>query len=169
MGMNSGNDADNSKFFYRLVAEYVEVDVSPKGVQYGYAGLGTVIDIPGFSGTRKIKSMGTYPIQYYEGPGGPEGLRTRLVERARDVRQQEREGEKDVRDRERETEKDAREQERQRWRDAREQDMEIVQRTQAVGSCVNNLCSNGDDLLERRYPCLHFLACRRRLGRRRGR
>jgi hypothetical protein len=81
IGYDPGNEADNSKFLYRLVVEYLETDVGPKGVKYGYAGLGAVIDIMGFSGPRKISSLGAYPIQYYEGPGGPEGLKARLVER----------------------------------------------------------------------------------------
>ena len=83
VSFESANQSDNSKFFYRLVLEYVETDVSPKGVRYGYAGLGTVIDVPGFAGTKRISAIGVYPISYYEGPGGPEGLRTRLVQRGK--------------------------------------------------------------------------------------
>ena len=83
VGGDSGSDADNSKYLYRLVMEYLEVDVSAQGAQYGYAGLGTVMDIPGFTGTKKISSLGAYPMQYYEGPGGPEGLKARLIQRAK--------------------------------------------------------------------------------------
>lgn len=82
VGFDSAN-SDNSKFLYRLVVEYVETDIGPKGVRYGYAGLGTVVDIPGFTGTKKISTLGVYPLQYYEGPGGPDGLKARLVERGK--------------------------------------------------------------------------------------
>lgn len=83
VNFESMNQDDNSKYSYRLVVEYVETDVNPKGVYYGYAGLGTVFDIPGFVGTKKISSLGVYPIDYYEGPGGPAGLKERLVNRGR--------------------------------------------------------------------------------------
>ncbi len=73
--------ADNSKIFWRLVVEYLETEIGPQGVQFGYAFLGSSIEIPGFTGTKKIKSLGVYPMGYYAGPGGPDGLKERLVER----------------------------------------------------------------------------------------
>lgn len=79
----SSNQDDNSKFSYRLVVEYLETDVTPQGIYYGYAGLGTVLDVPGFTGTKKISSLGVYPMKYYEGPGGPNGLKERLVSRGK--------------------------------------------------------------------------------------
>lgn len=94
-------------------------------------------------------------------------LRERERDSDRDLRQQERQTEKDARERERETERDAREQERHRGRDARDADRENRRRSQVVGSSVNTSRSNGNNRLEQRYPCLHFLACRRRLGQRR--
>lgn len=83
VGFESTNQDDNSKFFYRLVVEYLETDVNPKGIYYGYAGLGTVIDVPGFVGTKKISSLGVYPMKYYAGPGGPDGLKERFVSRGK--------------------------------------------------------------------------------------
>lgn len=79
----SGSSMDHSKFLWRLVVEYLEVDVALKGIQFGYAKNVSVIDIPGFSGTKKISNLGVYPIQYYSGPGGPAGLKERLVVRGR--------------------------------------------------------------------------------------
>ena len=87
----SGADGNEySKLLWRLVVEYVEVDIGTRkdpvsggAVGYGYAGLGTVLDIPGFSGTMKITDLGVYPLQFYAGPGGPEGLKERLVARGR--------------------------------------------------------------------------------------
>ncbi|KAI0697369.1 P-loop containing nucleoside triphosphate hydrolase protein [Cytidiella melzeri] len=63
--------------------EYLETDVSTKGVQFGYARLGNVIDIPGFSGTQSISTLGVYPMKYYAGPDGHEGLKTRLIARGK--------------------------------------------------------------------------------------
>ena len=83
LSFDSSNPDDNSKFLYRLVVEYVEVDVGAKSAQYGYAGLGAVIDVPGFVGAKKISSLGVYPIKYYAGPGGLEGLKERLVTRGK--------------------------------------------------------------------------------------
>ena len=50
---------------------------------FGYAGLGRVIDIPRFKGAKKISSLLAYPIKYYPGPGGMDGLKKRLVERGK--------------------------------------------------------------------------------------
>lgn len=83
VGFDTGSTADQTKFLWRLVVEYLETDISPKGGHFGYAKNGSVIDIPGFSGTKKITDLGVYPIQYYAGPGGPGGLRERLIERGR--------------------------------------------------------------------------------------
>ncbi|KAI0075769.1 P-loop containing nucleoside triphosphate hydrolase protein [Panus rudis PR-1116 ss-1] len=90
-GLTVGADGGNeySKFLWRLVVEYVEVDVGTRKepgvgtVGYGYAGLGSVLDIAGFPGARAITSLGVYPIEHYTGPGGPEGLKKRLIERGR--------------------------------------------------------------------------------------
>ncbi|KAI0634500.1 P-loop containing nucleoside triphosphate hydrolase protein [Trametes polyzona] len=89
------------QFFWRLVVEYVEVDIgshtdssasdgnSDKEKEkdarptFGYAGLGRVVDVPRFKGAKKISTLGTYPIQYYPGPGGVEGLKERLVKRGK--------------------------------------------------------------------------------------
>ncbi|TCD68283.1 hypothetical protein EIP91_011249 [Steccherinum ochraceum] len=87
----SGVDGNEySKLLWRLVVEYVEVDIGTRkepvsggSVGFGYAGLGTVLDIPGFVGAMKISELGVFPIQYYAGPGGPEGLRTRLITRGK--------------------------------------------------------------------------------------
>ena len=78
-----GQSTDNSKQLWRLIVEHLETDINPQGVRFGYAPLTSVIEIPGFSGTKQIKDLGIYPLQYYPGPGGPEGLKARLVERGR--------------------------------------------------------------------------------------
>ena len=83
VGFDTGSSTDQSKYLWRLVVEYLETDVNFKGVQFGYARNGSIIDIPGFSGTKKISELGVYPIQYYPGPGGPAGLRDRLVDRGK--------------------------------------------------------------------------------------
>lgn len=80
---SSGSTADNSKYIWRLFVEYLEADVSPAGTRFGLAKLGNVIDIPGFSGTKDIASLGAYPIKYYAGPGGLDGLKERLIERGK--------------------------------------------------------------------------------------
>ncbi|THH28748.1 hypothetical protein EUX98_g5449 [Antrodiella citrinella] len=87
----SGVDGNEySKLLWRLVVEYVEVDIGTRKdpvsggpVGFGYAGLGTVLDIPGFVGATKISELGVFPIQYYSGPDGPDGLRKRLISRGR--------------------------------------------------------------------------------------
>lgn len=87
----SGVDGNEySKLLWRLVVEYVEVDIGTRKdpvsggpVGFGYAGLGTVLDIPGFVGAMKISELGVFPIQYYSGPDGPEGLRKRLIARGK--------------------------------------------------------------------------------------
>ncbi|KAI0325822.1 P-loop containing nucleoside triphosphate hydrolase protein [Cubamyces sp. BRFM 1775] len=90
------------QFFWRLVLEYIEVDIgSPAdnlgelgtglGAKaendapptFGYAGLGRVIDVPRFKGAKKISTLVAYPIQYYSGPGGVEGLKERLIQRGK--------------------------------------------------------------------------------------
>ncbi|CDO77722.1 hypothetical protein BN946_scf184969.g73 [Trametes cinnabarina] len=90
------------QYFWRLVVEYVEVDTggpaddlvdlgtgvlsnAQKDVPtvFGFAGLGRVIDVPRFKGAKKISSLPAYPIQYYSGPGGLEGLRERLIKRGK--------------------------------------------------------------------------------------
>ncbi|PCH36944.1 nucleoside triphosphate hydrolase protein [Wolfiporia cocos MD-104 SS10] len=77
------------RYLWRLAVEYVEADVAEPGnkettsIGFGFAGLGAVIDIYSFSGTRKISSLPAYPIQYYAGPGGVEGLKERLVQRGK--------------------------------------------------------------------------------------
>ncbi|CAL1706451.1 unnamed protein product [Somion occarium] len=90
-GLTVGGDGGNefSKLMWRLVVEYVEVDVGTRKepgvgtVGFGYAGLGSVIDIAGFAGAKKISSLGVFPFEYYAGPGGPEGLKKRLIERGK--------------------------------------------------------------------------------------
>lgn len=90
-GLTVGADGGNeyTKYLWRLVVEYVEVDIGTKNeagshsVGYGYAGLGTVLDIPGFPGARKIPTLGVFPIEYYNGPGGPDGLKDRLIKRGK--------------------------------------------------------------------------------------
>ncbi|KAI1787039.1 P-loop containing nucleoside triphosphate hydrolase protein [Ganoderma leucocontextum] len=88
------------QYFWRLVVEYVEVDIgapadnlgdldtgaNPRAGQktgFGYSGLGRVVDVPRFKGTKKISSLIAYPIQYYPGPGGTAGLKARLIERGK--------------------------------------------------------------------------------------
>ncbi|KAI0703900.1 P-loop containing nucleoside triphosphate hydrolase protein [Cerioporus squamosus] len=88
------------QYFWRLVVEYVEVDIGApaenlgdlgtganvkraKRMPFGYAGLGRVLDIPRFSGTKKISQLAAYPIQYYSGPGGVDGLKERLIARGK--------------------------------------------------------------------------------------
>lgn len=76
---------------WRLVVEYVEADVAelgergetPSGHTFGYAGLGVVLDIATFTGAKKIARLPTYPIQYYAGPGGVDGLKERLIRRGK--------------------------------------------------------------------------------------
>ena len=90
-GLTVSADGGNkySKFLWRLVVEYVEVDIGTKkepgvgAVGFGFAGLGTVLDIPGFPGAKKISELGVYPIEHYAGPDGPEGLKQRLIDRGR--------------------------------------------------------------------------------------
>ncbi|KAJ3558215.1 hypothetical protein NM688_g1055 [Phlebia brevispora] len=77
------SSVDTSKVLWRLTLEYLETDISAQGVQFGYAPLTHVVEIPGFSGTRKINDLGIYPVQYYAGPGGPAGLKERLTERGK--------------------------------------------------------------------------------------
>ena len=97
--LTSKNQGQQMQYFWRLVVEYVEVDVAahvddldagndsssaaPQVSAFGYAGLGRVLDIPRFNGTKKISSLLAFPIQYYAGPGGVEGLKTRLIARGR--------------------------------------------------------------------------------------
>ena len=45
--------------------------------------LGVVLDIPTFTGTRKISELPAFPIQYYAGPGGVDGLKSRLIARGK--------------------------------------------------------------------------------------
>ncbi|KAL1948228.1 hypothetical protein VTO73DRAFT_12303 [Trametes versicolor] len=90
------------QFFWRLVVEYVEVDIQAHGDSagdigssssaqpkkdvcptFGYAGLGRVIDVPRFKGAKKISSLVAYPIQYYPGLGGVDGLKERLIKRGK--------------------------------------------------------------------------------------
>lgn len=90
------------QFFWRLVVEYVEVDIQAHGDNagdigssssaqpkkdvrptFGYAGLGRVIDVPRFKGAKKISSLVAYPIQYYPGLGGVDGLKERLIKRGK--------------------------------------------------------------------------------------
>lgn len=80
----------NVQYMWRLVVDYVEADIADatdprKGniTGFGYAGLGVVLDIPTFTGTRKISELPAFPIQYYAGPGGVEGLKSRLIARGR--------------------------------------------------------------------------------------
>ncbi len=88
------------QYFWRLVLEYIEVDIGApaenlgdlgtganveraKRMPFGYAGLGRVIDIPRFKGTKKISQLAAYPVQYYSGPGGVDGLKERLISRGK--------------------------------------------------------------------------------------
>ncbi|KAH9922160.1 P-loop containing nucleoside triphosphate hydrolase protein [Amylocystis lapponica] len=75
---------DDQQMLWRLVVEYIEADVGAPAASpaFGYARLGA-LDIPSFAGARKISSLPAYPIAYYPGPGGPEGLKERLAERGR--------------------------------------------------------------------------------------
>ncbi|KAI0672077.1 P-loop containing nucleoside triphosphate hydrolase protein [Trametes maxima] len=100
---SKGGGEQQMQFFWRLVVEYVEVDIgSPADSSndenddgarpgashdahpaFGLAGLGRVIDVPRFRGAKKISSLVAFPIQYYAGPGGVDGLKERLVKRGR--------------------------------------------------------------------------------------
>ena len=88
------------QYFWRLVVDYVEVDIGgpaenlgdlgtganvkrPQTSPFGYAGLGRVIDVGRFKGTKKISSLVAYPIKYYAGPGGVAGLKERLIARGK--------------------------------------------------------------------------------------
>ena len=93
----SKNQEHQLQYFWRLVVEYIEVDIgspadnltpdnAPPANQkpaFGYAGLGRVLDVPRFKGTKKISSLVAFPMQYYAGPGGVEGLKARLIERGK--------------------------------------------------------------------------------------
>lgn len=79
----SGDSSGQTAYIWRLAVEYLEADVGPQGVQFGYAKLNTVIDIPGFAGAKSISALGVYPIEYYAGFGGTDGLKARLLERGR--------------------------------------------------------------------------------------
>ena len=89
VGRQDGNQ--NMQYMWRLVVDYVEADVADaadarKGITstgFGYAGLGVVLDIPTFTGTRKISELPAFPIQYYAGPGGVDGLKSRLIARGK--------------------------------------------------------------------------------------
>ncbi|KAH9940253.1 P-loop containing nucleoside triphosphate hydrolase protein [Amylocystis lapponica] len=72
---------NNQQMIWRLVVEYVEADIDAPAT-FGYACLGA-LNIPGFAGARKISGFQAYPIAYYPGPGGAEGLKERLAERGR--------------------------------------------------------------------------------------
>ncbi|KAI0771305.1 P-loop containing nucleoside triphosphate hydrolase protein [Trametes elegans] len=93
---SKGSQEQQMQFFWRLVVEYVEVDIGSLAddlpsarppadapPSFGVAGLGRVVDVHRFKGTKKISELVAYPIQYYPGPGGVEGLKTRLVERGK--------------------------------------------------------------------------------------
>ncbi|KAH9934468.1 P-loop containing nucleoside triphosphate hydrolase protein [Epithele typhae] len=94
---SKGSTEQQMQYFWRLVVEYVEVDIGAPADDlnpttgsstahkstFGYAGLGRVLDIQRFKGTKKISSLLAYPVKYYPGPGGVSGLRTRLIERGR--------------------------------------------------------------------------------------
>ncbi|KAI8996643.1 P-loop containing nucleoside triphosphate hydrolase protein [Trametes punicea] len=90
------------QYFWRLVVEYVEVDIGGPADNlgelgtglgtstqndapsaFGYAGLGRVIDVPRFKGAKKISTLAAYPIEHYSGPGGVEGLKERLIQRGK--------------------------------------------------------------------------------------
>ncbi|EMD36673.1 hypothetical protein CERSUDRAFT_114625 [Gelatoporia subvermispora B] len=96
----------NAQYLWRLTVEYVEVDVGARGrrlrqhekdpgpepiqyedpsapPQYGYANLGSVLDIQMFKGAKKIADLPIYPIQYYAGPDGVDGLKKRLIARGK--------------------------------------------------------------------------------------
>lgn len=97
---SKGGQEQQMQYFWRLVVEYAEVDIggpaenlgdlgtgaNVKRAQkstFGYAGLGRVIDVARFKGTKKISSLVAYPINYYAGPGGMEGLKERLIARGK--------------------------------------------------------------------------------------
>ncbi|OBZ76249.1 hypothetical protein A0H81_02954 [Grifola frondosa] len=97
---NKQGQEQQMQYFWRLVVEYVEADIGLPGdhlgelgsgpsqeekepTRFGYAGLGRVLDIQRFKGTKKIAELMAYPIQYYPGPGGVQGLKERLVQRGK--------------------------------------------------------------------------------------
>ncbi|KZT08231.1 P-loop containing nucleoside triphosphate hydrolase protein [Laetiporus sulphureus 93-53] len=87
--VGNNDDGQHGEYLWRLKVEYVEADVPEPGGQadsvnkFGYADLGTMLEIQGFTGARKISSLHVYPIKYYAGPGGVEGLKERLTKRGR--------------------------------------------------------------------------------------
>ncbi|KAI0816845.1 P-loop containing nucleoside triphosphate hydrolase protein [Trametes gibbosa] len=99
---SKGAQEQQMQYFWRLVVEYVEVDIGshtdgsgdvnggaganlPGNAQptFGYAGLGRVIDVQRFKGTKKISQLVAYPIEYYPGLGGVASLKERLIKRGR--------------------------------------------------------------------------------------
>ncbi|KAI0356819.1 P-loop containing nucleoside triphosphate hydrolase protein [Trametes cingulata] len=100
---SKGSQEQQMQYFWRLVVEYIEVDIgshtdaqargsgaasgakprSDARPSFGYAGLGRVLDVPRFKGTKKISSLVVFPIEHYTGPGGVEGLKQRLIERGK--------------------------------------------------------------------------------------
>ncbi|OCH84460.1 P-loop containing nucleoside triphosphate hydrolase protein [Obba rivulosa] len=96
----------SAQYLWRLTVEYVEVDAGARGrrqrqhekdqgpepiqyedpsapPQFGYANLGSVLDIQMFQGTKKISDLPIYPLQYYAGPDGVDGLKKRLIGRGK--------------------------------------------------------------------------------------
>ncbi|KAI0922610.1 hypothetical protein AcV5_009538 [Taiwanofungus camphoratus] len=93
LSVNKNQDAQ-VHYLWRLVVDYVEADVGVPGEdadesrrdrppQFGYAGLSSVLDVNNFKGTKKISKLPAFPIQYYSGPGGVEGLKDRLIKRGK--------------------------------------------------------------------------------------
>jgi hypothetical protein len=78
-----GDSSRQTAYIWRLVVEYLDADVDLPGVHFGYAKMDSVIDIPGFAGTKEISALGVYPIEYYAGFDGLDGLKARLIERGR--------------------------------------------------------------------------------------
>ncbi|KAH9835014.1 P-loop containing nucleoside triphosphate hydrolase protein [Rhodofomes roseus] len=85
------DSTQNMQYIWRLVVDYVEADIADASdvhrrdapPEFGYAGLGVVLDIPTFTGAKKISELPVFPIQYYAGPGGVEGLKARLIDRGK--------------------------------------------------------------------------------------
>ncbi|CCL99901.1 uncharacterized protein FIBRA_01926 [Fibroporia radiculosa] len=87
VGGGKQNSDQRVQYLWRLIVDYVEADVPEPGEKngtktgFGYASLGVMLDVPNFTGTKKISMLPAYPIEYYAGPGGVEGLKGRLVSR----------------------------------------------------------------------------------------
>ncbi|GBE89825.1 P-loop containing nucleoside triphosphate hydrolase protein [Sparassis latifolia] len=103
LGGSAGSKKQEQQLLWRLTMEYVEADVGLAGARtnemgsgagprvdgeepaarFGLGMLNAALEVHAFKGTRKISSLSAYPIQYYTGVGGENGLRERLIARGR--------------------------------------------------------------------------------------